>query len=82
MSTPTPPIDLPCPERSPNSVIAFEDVHLSFEDNAVLRGVSFQLPLGETKALFGVAGAGKSTILKLALGLLRAGFRPNHGHGP
>jgi phospholipid/cholesterol/gamma-HCH transport system ATP-binding protein len=53
------------------AVIAFEDVHLSFEDNAVLRGVSFQLPLGETKALFGVAGAGKSTILKLALGLLR-----------
>ena len=51
MSTPTPPIDPPCPDRSPNSVIAFEDVHLSFEDNAVLRGVSFQLPLGETKAL-------------------------------
>jgi phospholipid/cholesterol/gamma-HCH transport system ATP-binding protein len=36
-----------------------------------LRGVSFQLPFGETKALFGVAGSGKSTILKLALGLLR-----------
>ena len=53
------------------AVIAFEDVHISFEDNAVLRGVSFQLPLGETKALFGVAGAGKSTILKLALGLMR-----------
>jgi phospholipid/cholesterol/gamma-HCH transport system ATP-binding protein len=53
------------------SAIVFDDVHLSFEENAVLRGVSFQLPLGETKALFGVAGAGKSTILKLALGLMR-----------
>jgi phospholipid/cholesterol/gamma-HCH transport system ATP-binding protein len=53
------------------SAITFEDVHLSFEENQVLRGVSFQLPFGETKALFGVAGAGKSTILKLALGLLR-----------
>src|SRR6201997_324964 len=54
----------------PGSAIVFDDVHLSFGDNHVLRGVSFQLPFGETKALFGVAGSGKSTILKLALGLL------------
>src|SRR5271167_3233187 len=59
------------PPRPSGPVIAFEDVHLSFEDNAVLRGVSFRLPFGETKALFGVAGSGKSTILKLALGLLK-----------
>jgi phospholipid/cholesterol/gamma-HCH transport system ATP-binding protein len=50
--------------------IVFEDVHLAFDNNQVLRGVSFKLPFGETKALFGVAGSGKSTILKLALGLL------------
>ena len=37
----------------------------------MLRGVSFKLPAGETKALFGVAGSGKSTILKLTLGLLK-----------
>ena len=58
-------------ERPSGSAIVFEDVHLAFEDNHVLRGVSFQLPFGETKALFGVAGSGKSTILKLALGLMR-----------
>ncbi len=52
------------------AAIVFEDVYLSFEDNEVLRGISFQLSYGETKALFGVAGSGKSTILKLALGLL------------
>ncbi len=46
-------------------------MHLAFEENQVLRGVSFRLPFGETKALFGVAGSGKSTILKLALGLLK-----------
>jgi phospholipid/cholesterol/gamma-HCH transport system ATP-binding protein len=57
-------------ERPSGSAIVFEDVHLAFEENEVLRGVSFRLPLGETKALFGVAGSGKSTILKLALGLL------------
>src|SRR4249919_2171558 len=53
------------------AAVVFEDVHLSFEDNQVLRGVSFQLPHGETKAIFGVAGSGKSTILKLALGLMK-----------
>ena len=53
------------------SAIEFNDVHLEFEDNEVLRGVSFRVALGETKALFGVAGSGKSTILKLALGLLK-----------
>src|ERR1700745_387528 len=70
MSSPT----LDCPPHSgtapSGAAVVFDDVHLSFGDNQVLRGVSFQLPLGETKALFGVAGSGKSTILKLALGLL------------
>jgi len=52
-------------------VVIFEDVHLAFEENQVLRGVSFSLPAGETKILLGIAGSGKSTILKLALGLLK-----------
>lgn len=73
MSAPTLPIDqvAAVTERPSGPAIVFEDVHLSFEENHVLRGVSFHLPYGETKALFGVAGSGKSTILKLALGLLR-----------
>src|SRR5580704_7299296 len=73
MSSPTLPIDQAnaVAERPSGAAIVFEDVHLSFEDNEVLRGVSFHLPFGETKALFGVAGSGKSTILKLALGLLQ-----------
>ncbi|MGP0019635.1 MAG: ABC transporter ATP-binding protein [Candidatus Sulfotelmatobacter sp.] len=72
MSAPTLPIDHAAAVTGPRSgsAIVFEDVHLAFGDNEVLRGVSFQLPFGETKALFGVAGSGKSTILKLALGLL------------
>ena len=39
--------------------------------NPVLEGISFQLPRGETKILMGVAGTGKTLILKLALGLLK-----------
>jgi len=72
MSTPTLPNEcVPEPADQPSgAAVVFEDVHLAFDDNDVLRGVSFQLPLGETKALFGVAGSGKSTILKLVLGLL------------
>src|SRR5579864_9778638 len=58
-------------QESAANAIEFEDVHVAFENNDVLRGVSFHLPFGETKALFGVAGSGKSTILKLALGLLK-----------
>jgi len=50
--------------------LVFDNVSIAFEENVVLDGVSFHLPHGETKALFGIAGAGKSTILKLALGLL------------
>jgi phospholipid/cholesterol/gamma-HCH transport system ATP-binding protein len=73
MSDPARPIEDCSPTTQPRSglSITFEDVHLSFEGNHVLRGISFDLPAGETKALFGVAGAGKSTILKLTLGLVR-----------
>src|SRR6516162_8823257 len=52
-------------------VVEFKDVELGFDQHLVLRGVSFRLHRGETKILFGVAGSGKSLILKLALGLLR-----------
>ena len=72
MSATTLPSPSDAAQPPSGAAIIFEDVHLSFEDNQVLKGVSFQLPYGETKALFGVAGAGKSTILKLTLGLLPA----------
>lgn len=52
-------------------VIDFENVSIAFEEKQVLDGISFQLMHGETKAIFGVAGSGKSTILKLALGLMK-----------
>src|SRR5579863_164227 len=73
MSAPTLPLDsaVSATQDSAAYAIEFQEVELAFEENEVLRGVSFRLPFGETKALFGVAGSGKSTILKLALGLLK-----------
>src|ERR1700756_5416678 len=78
MATPTLPSDqqgLATGEAGGDAIV-FEDVTIAFEDKPVLDGISFRLPRGETKALFGVAGSGKSTILKLCLGLIR----PDRGH--
>ena len=73
MATPTLPIETQPPAgRQPSAdAIVFEKVELSFNRKTVLDGISFRLAHGETKAIFGVAGSGKSTILKLALGLIR-----------
>ena len=73
MAVPTLPLDASTAgtRESGRFSVVFDDVWISFGDVDVLKGVSFKLPFGETKALFGVAGSGKSTILKLALGLLK-----------
>lgn len=52
-------------------VVVFEDVHLAFDEKVVLAGVSFSVLPGHTKILLGASGSGKSTILKLMMGLLR-----------
>jgi phospholipid/cholesterol/gamma-HCH transport system ATP-binding protein len=52
-------------------VIAFENVHLGFDEGEVLRGVSFRVMPRETKVLVGETGTGKTLILKLAAGLLK-----------
>lgn len=57
--------------QSQSPVIVFADVSIAFEANSVLDNISFHLNHGETKAIFGIAGAGKSTILKLTMGLVK-----------
>jgi osmoprotectant transport system ATP-binding protein len=47
------------------AVIAFDRVHFRRGDREVLRGVTFSVDPGETLALVGRSGAGKSTVLKL-----------------
>src|ERR1700688_450753 len=73
MSTPTLPIEIRSAEdqKPTPDAIVFEGVELAFDSTVVLNGISFRLAHGETKAIFGVAGSGKSTMLKLALGLLK-----------
>ena len=51
--------------------IEFRDVALAFGQKVVLDGVSFQVMPGEMKVILGQSGSGKSTILRLALGLLK-----------
>jgi phospholipid/cholesterol/gamma-HCH transport system ATP-binding protein len=51
--------------------IEFRDVHLSFDDRTVLDGLSFKVLKGETKIILGGSGCGKSTTIKLVLGLLK-----------
>lgn len=51
-------------------VVVFEDVRLAFDDNVVLDGISFKVYPGFTKIFIGASGSGKSTVLKLILGLL------------
>ena len=51
--------------------IEFRNVHLSFDDRKVLDGLSFKVMKGETKLILGGSGCGKSTTIKLVLGLLK-----------
>ena len=78
MAPPSLPAAVPAATMEPPAkpVIVFDNVSIAFEENVVLDRISFTLPFGETKAIFGVAGSGKSTILKMALGLMK----PDSGH--
>jgi phospholipid/cholesterol/gamma-HCH transport system ATP-binding protein len=49
--------------------IAVEDLHKSFGSQKVLNGVSLTVPRGETLAMLGRSGTGKSVLLRLIIGL-------------
>jgi phospholipid/cholesterol/gamma-HCH transport system ATP-binding protein len=75
MISPMDPLD-DQPVDTVHKTVIFDDVSLAFEDLVVLNGISFELKRGETKIVLGIAGSGKSTILKLCLGLIK----PDSGH--
>jgi phospholipid/cholesterol/gamma-HCH transport system ATP-binding protein len=71
---PLEPMDLEDPVDEPERTlpaIEFRDVHLAFDDKKVLDGVSFTVRRGETKLILGRSGGGKSTTVRLILGLLK-----------
>lgn len=58
------------PERA-LPAIEFRDVHLAFDEKVILDGISFKVRRGETKIVLGQSGSGKSTIIRLVLGLIK-----------
>lgn len=63
-------------------VVELKDVHKSFGNNAVLKGVSFAVPKGEVVAIIGKSGSGKSTALRCMdrLELIDSGHIEVAGH--
>ncbi|HWO02929.1 MAG TPA: ATP-binding cassette domain-containing protein [Blastocatellia bacterium] len=51
--------------------IEFQNVTMAYGDRKILDDVSFSVNPGETKIVMGGSGTGKSTILKLVLGLIK-----------
>ena len=54
-----------------SATLDFRDVSISFDDRSVLDCISFTVPHGEMRIIVGPSNSGKSTLLKLAIGLLR-----------
>ncbi len=52
-------------------MIVFDRVHFSYGESQILRGLSFSAGLHERIAILGGSGEGKTTILRLILGLIR-----------
>src|SRR5882762_9919063 len=56
-------------DEQPVPRIEFREVSLAYDDQVVLDHVSFTVAPGEMKLMLGESGGGKSTVIKLALGL-------------
>lgn len=64
--------DAPHPGRgTATPAVVFDKVSIAFDEQVVLRDVSFSIPKGSMRILLGASGSGKSVVLKLILGLLR-----------
>ena len=58
-------------EDTIQAAVVFDRVSFAFDEQVVLRDLSFAIPKGSMRILLGPSGAGKSVVLKLILGLIR-----------
>ncbi|MFW6181591.1 MAG: ABC transporter ATP-binding protein [Spirochaetota bacterium] len=56
--------------RAVNEIVKIQDVAFSFDQTAVLDGITMTIPRGRLVAITGPSGGGKSTLLKITCGLL------------
>jgi ABC-type transporter Mla maintaining outer membrane lipid asymmetry ATPase subunit MlaF len=57
--------------RVPDPAISIQGVSKRFGEHVVLEDITFDVPRGETSAILGPSGTGKSVLLKVIIGLLR-----------
>jgi len=61
---------------SANPILDIRDLHVQFGRQQVLRDISLTVPRGQTLAVIGESGCGKTVLLKTLIGLIR----PQRGH--
>ncbi|WP_370282515.1 ABC transporter ATP-binding protein [Pseudooceanicola sp.] len=64
----SPPRPVPAPQGTPK--VELKDVHLSYGETSVLNGLTLTAEAGQTTALVGASGAGKSTVFNLLTRLI------------
>lgn len=59
------------PATTTNTVLSLTDISMRFRQQTVLRGINIDIERGQTVAIIGESGCGKTVMLKLMIGLLR-----------